>query len=162
MLPPLNACAPLTPPFHLRKMQVKEVKNCLDAGILVKYGTEPSKWSSKAFPVLKGSGNGVRIGTDFKKLYKAIERPTWPTDSSSQLLSYKSPERRYFVSLDPTSGYHQVRVDRESQNLLCITTPIGRYRYTVLGQGITSAFDIFNFLTNGDLRINRMNCKKYG
>ena len=30
---------------------------------------------------------------------------------------------------------------------------MGRYRYTVLGQGITSASDIFNLLTDGDLRI---------
>ena len=31
------------------------------------------------------------------------------------------------------------------------------YRYTVLGQGITSASDIFNLLTDGDLRINGLN-----
>ena len=29
---------------------------------------------------------------------------------------------------------------------------MGRYRYTVLGQGITSASDIFNLLTDGDIR----------
>ena len=51
-------------------------------------------------------------------------------------------------------------MDEESQNLLCITTPMGRYLYTVLGQGITLASDIFNYLTNGDLRINGLNCIK--
>ena len=59
-----------------------------------------------------------------------------------------------------TSGYHQVRVDQESQNLLSITTPMGRYRYTILAQGISSASDIFNLLTDGDLRINSLNAIK--
>ena len=53
-----------------------------------------------------------------------------------------------------------MRVNKESQELLCITTPMGRYKYKVLGQGITNASDIFNFLTDGDLRINGMNCIK--
>ena len=74
------------------------------------------------FPVLKGSGDGVRIVADFKKLNEAIERPTWPTESASQLLLHINPEARCFVSLDLTSGYHQVQIDSESQDLLCITT----------------------------------------
>ena len=102
---------PFDIPYHLRKMYEKEVKNCLDAGILEKCGTEPSKWSSRVFPVLKGSGDGVRIVADFKKLNKVIERPTWPTESSSQLLCHISSKSKFFVSPDITSGYHQVRVD---------------------------------------------------
>ena len=109
---------------------------------------------------MKGSGDGVRIVADFKKLNKAIERPIWPTESSSQHLRHISPSSKYFISLNLTSGYYQVRVDPESQNLLCITTPMRRYRYTVLGQGITSASDIFNLLTDGDMRINGLNAIK--
>ena len=97
---------------------------------------------------------------DFKKLNKAIERPTWLTESSSQLLRHINCEVRYFVSLDLTSGYHHIRIDSESQDILCITTLMGRYKYTVMGQGITSACDIFNFLTDDDLRINRVNSIK--
>ena len=141
-------------------MYEKEVKNCLDAGILEKCGTEPSKWSSKVFPMLKGSGDGVHIVADFKKLNKTNERPTSPTKSSSQLLRHISPNSKYFVLLDLTSGYHQVRVDKESQDLLCITTSVGRYRYTVLGQRVTIVSDIFNYLIDGGLRINGMNCIK--
>ena len=37
---------------------------------------------------------------------------------------------------------------------------MGRYRYTVLGQGIRSASDIFNLLTDGILRINGLNAIK--
>ena len=96
---PSYSLCPFDKPFNLRRMYEKESKNCLDAGILEKCGTELSQWSSKAFPVLKGSGDGVRIVADFMKLNKTIERPTWPTKSSSQLLRHISPNSKYFVSL---------------------------------------------------------------
>ena len=111
---PSYCLRPYDTPFHLRTMYEKELKNCLEAGILEKCGTEPSQWSSKTFPVLKGSGDGVRIVADFKKLNQATERPVWPTESSSQLLRHISPPNKYFIYLDLTSGYHQVRVDPES------------------------------------------------
>ena len=114
-------------PFHLRKAYTKELKNCLDAGILEKCGMEPSQWASKAFPVIKGNGKEVRIVSDFKQLNKAIERPHWPTESSDQLLRNIESDSRFFVTLDLTSGYHQVEVDKESRNLLCISMPSGRY-----------------------------------
>ena len=84
---------------------------------------EPSQWASKAFPVIKGNGKDVRKVSDFKQLNKAIERPHWPTESSDQLLRNIESDSRFFVTLDLTSGYHQVEVDKESRNLLCISTP---------------------------------------
>ena len=102
--------------------------------------------------MLKGDGTGVRIVSDFKRFNQAIERPNWSTESSTQLLRLTDPEVRFFVSLDLTSGCHQIRIDEESQNLLGITTPMGRHKYTVLAQGITSASDIFNYLTDGSMR----------
>ena len=54
--------------------------------------------------------------------------------------------------MDLTSGYHQIPLDEESQNLLCISTPMGRYKYLVMAQGVCSASDIFNFLTDGSMR----------
>ena len=54
--------------------------------------------------------------------------------------------------MDLTSGYHQIPLDEESQNLLVIATPMGRFKYLVLAQGVCSASDIFNFLTDGTMR----------
>ena len=56
------------------------------------------------------------------------------------------------MSMDMTSGYHQIRADEESSNLLAISTPMGRYKITVLAQGICSSSDIFNYLTDRDCR----------
>ena len=96
----------------------------------------------------------------FKQLNKAIERPHWPTESSDQLLRNIESDSRFFVTLDLTSGYHQVEVDKESRNLLCISTPGGRYRYTTLAQGVCSAGDMFNYTTDGDMRVNGMRVVK--
>ena len=54
--------------------------------------------------------------------------------------------------MDLTSGYHQIPIDKESQDLLVISTPMGRFKYVVLAQGVCSASDIFNFLTDGTMR----------
>ena len=121
---------------------------------------EPSQWASKAFPVLKGNRKEVRIVSDFKTLNKAIEQPFWPTESSSQLIRNIEPDSRFFVTLDLTSGYHQVKVEKESRNLLVISTPSGRYPYTVLAQGVCSAGDMFNYVTDGYVRVNEMRVVK--
>ena len=119
-IPPSHCSRPYDTPFHLRKAYTRELKNCLEAWILEKCGMEPSQWASKAFPVVEGNGKDVRIVSDFKQLNKAIERPHWPTESSDQLLRNIESDSRFFVTLDLTSGYHQVEVDKEFRNLLCI------------------------------------------
>ena len=56
---------PFDTPHHLRSMYEKELKRALDAGHLAPCGLEPSAWSSKAFPVVKGDGTSCRIVADF-------------------------------------------------------------------------------------------------
>ena len=148
-----NYCSkPFDTPFHLRTMYEKEVKRALDAGHIAPCGLEPSQWSSKAFPVVKGDGTSCRIVADFKRLNQYILRPHWPTESADQLLRHIPPDAKYFATMDLTSGYHQIPLDEESQNLLVISTPMGRFKYLVLAQGVCSASDIFNFLTDGSIR----------
>ena len=89
--------------------------------------------------------------TDCKKLNKKIKRCHWPTESSGQLLKHIDPQAKYFVSLDLTSGYHQIKVDEESPNFLLKATPIGRFKFAVLAQRICSSSDIFNYLTDGSM-----------
>ena len=56
--------------------------------------------------------------------------------------------------MDLTSGYHQIPIDKESQDLLVISTPMGQFKYLVVAQGVCSASDIFNFLTDGTMRFD--------
>ena len=49
----------------------------------------------------------------------------------------------YFSKLDASSGYWQIKVDKQSSNLLTFVTPSGRYRFERLAYGIHSASDVF-------------------
>ena len=117
---------PFDTPFHLRTMFKKEIKRALDAGHIAPCGLEPCQWLSMAFPVVKGDGTSSRIVADFKKLNRYILRPVWPTESSNQLLRHIKPQAKHFATMDLTSGYHQIPLDEDSQNLLVISTLMGR------------------------------------
>merc|ERR1712215_105723 len=93
------------------------------------------------------------MGTDFRMLNSCLKRPVWGAESSSQVIRHISPEAKYFASFDATSDFHQIRVDESSSKLMTIVTQFGTYRYTVLGQGICSAQDLFNYITDGSTKL---------
>merc|ERR1712002_1011205 len=51
------------------------------------------------------------------------------------------------------SGFHQIRVCEESSKLMTIVNQYGTYRYTVLGQGICSSQDLYNWITDGGTKL---------
>lgn len=148
---PEHHTRPFDVPFHLRKAWELEIKNALEGGILepVSY---PTTWASKAFAVPKADPTKVRIVGDFRTLNRSLKRPHWPTESSGQLLRHIDPEAKKFVTIDATSGYHQIPVSKQSQKLLVIITQQGRFAYTVLPMGVCSSSDLFNLLTDGEVR----------
>ena len=93
----------------------------------------------RSFPVPKGDGTAVCIVADFKRLDKSLKIPVWPTERSNQLLRHIDAGSRYFAAMGLTSGYYQIPIDRESQDLLVISTTMGRFKYLVLAQGVCSA-----------------------
>ena len=121
-IPPVKHIRPFDVPFHLRKPWETEIRNALEGDILrpVDY---PTEWSSKAFAVPKQDSTKVRLVADFRQLNKALKRPHWPTESSGQLLRHIDPKARFFVTIDATSGYHQVPVSEESQKYLTYLLP---------------------------------------
>ena len=143
---PLNHVHPFDTPFYLRKSWEKELREALEGEILVP-NTNPSQWASRAFPVQKSDPSKVRIVADFRELNKALVRPHWPTKSSNQLLHHIDPKARSFCTIDACSGYHQVRLCPESQDLCTIITQEGRLSYTVTPQGVCSSSDLWNLLT---------------
>ena len=96
----------------------------------------------------------IRLVSDFKNTNRCIKRPTHPTDSANQLLRQISPTSRYFCMIDCVAGYHQIPIMEESSNLLVIATPAGRFRMKVLAQGVSSASDIFNIVTDSSTRLD--------
>ena len=71
----------------------------------------------------------------------------------TQLLRHIDPGSTVFAVVDMTSGYyHQVRVHPEDRHFLTVICQAGRFRYNVLSQGITSASDLFNMMSDGNSR----------
>merc|ERR1712215_114768 len=153
--PPSNVGKPFDIPYHLRRPARKEFREMVEAGIVIP-NDEPSNWRSQAFPRMKPGSDPpkCRWVTDFRKLNACLKRPIWGAESSSQVLRHVDPEARYFACFDATSGFHQIKVDDESSKLMPIVTQYGTYRYTVLGQGICSSQDLFNWITDGGTKLD--------
>ena len=100
---------------------------------------------SSAFPSSK-------TWADFRQLNSCMARPVYPTESVTQLLRHIDPEVTVFAVMDMCSGYHQVRVHPDDRGYLTVICQAGRFRYNCLSQGITSASDLFNMVSDGNSR----------
>lgn len=125
---------PLKDPIKLEldKMVESEVIRKVDG---------PTKWCAGIVPVVKPSGE-VRICVDLTQLNKSVLREQFvlPTidDALGQLAG-----AIYFSKLDANSGFHQVKLAKESQELTTFITPFGRYCFQRLPFGISSAPEYF-------------------
>ena len=138
-------------PFIYARRPMLKFTEMSNAGVFVESKGEASEWSSQAFPRRKPNSWPIKCHwvTDFCDLNKALDRPICGGESSGQLLRHIEPSARLFACFDAISGFHQVAVDPESSKLLNITTQMGNFRYTVLGQGLCSSQDLFNWITAG-------------
>ena len=155
---------PFDCPYHLREGFDRELKEALDAGVLSPC-TESSEWVHQLFPVAKqGQPGKVRLVSDFKHLNTYMKRPVYPTESNSQLLRHIDPSATVFAMVDMTIGYHQLEVHPDDRHYLTVICQAGRFRYNVVSQGIISASDFFNMMTEseGNSRFGEMwrNCLK--
>ena len=110
---PVQHLRPFDVPWHLRDGFQRELKACVDAGIL-EPSEKPTPWAHKAFAVPKKTPGAARLVADFRLLNKTLTRPVWPTESVDQMLRSISPEFRYFCVVDCTSGYHQISIHPDS------------------------------------------------
>lgn len=127
-------------PFPLESKVQDELNRLSDLGVIRKI-TKPTPWCAPMVPVLKKSGS-VRLCVDLKKLNSSIsrERHVLPTveDATSKLLG-----STIFSSLDAASGFYQIPLEEDSQELTTFITPFGRFCFRRLPFGITSAPEIF-------------------
>lgn len=118
-----------------------EINNLVEAGILVPVDF-PTEWCSPIVCVPKENGKGVRICGDFTQLNKWVKRPVHLISSIDTSLA-RIKGGKYFSRLDVKTGYHQVKLSKESQKLTTIITPFGRFMYTRLAFGIYCSGDHF-------------------
>ena len=91
--------------------------------------------------VVKPNGK-LRICIDPRDLNKAIKHEFYPMRMIEEIAA-RMPKAKYFSVLDASSGFWQVKLDRESAKLCTFNTPFGRYMFKRLLFGISSAQDVF-------------------
>ena len=136
-------------PFPLMEAVEKELSRMLKNKV-IKEVTEPTDWCSGMVPVVK-KNNKIRICVDLKKLNKAVKREYF-TLPNLEHIAPKLAGSQYFSTLDAASGFWQVPLERKSQLLTTFITPFGRYAFTRVPFGITSAPEIFQRKMNELLR----------
>ena len=120
---------PRVVPPHWREEANIIVKNLLKYDIIeiVDY---PTLWCSRAFFVAKpGRSRGLRLVTDFWHLNKNISRAHHFFLSISNIKKRISHNTKYFVKLDLTSLYHQLKIDKADRDLTTFAIGEGRYKF---------------------------------
>ena len=102
---------------------------------------EPTEWCSGMVVIPKPNGQ-VRICVDLTKLNKSIKRGRHPLQAVDQTL-VQLAGAKVFTKLDANSGFWQIPLTPESQHLTTFITPFGRYCFTRMPFGITSAPEFF-------------------
>jgi hypothetical protein len=103
--------------------------------------TTPTDWVSSMVSVVK-KGILERICIDPRDLNQAIQREHYPIPTVEEVVA-SFPNATTFSVLDAKTGFLQILLDYESSLLTTFNTPIGRFRWLRLPQGIKSAPEIY-------------------
>ena len=122
----------------------KQLKHTLDlnvkSGVLCKVD-QPTDWVNNLVVVEKCNGS-LRLCLDPKDLNKAIKREHYKIPTIQEISS-ELAGKKVFSTLNLKDGYWQIELDRESSLLCTLATPFGRYRFTRMPFGISSASEVF-------------------
>ncbi len=102
--------------------------------------TKPTKWVSSMLAVVKP--NKLRICIDPRDLNRAICREHYQLPTVEEVTTRLAGARKFTVC-DAKDGFHQIQLDEESSYLTTFNTPFGRYRWTRLPFGISSAPEVW-------------------
>ena len=126
-------------PVALRDRVIKELENMTQQGVIVPQ-KDPTPWVNSMVTVVKG--DKIRICLDPTDLNKAIQREHYPMRTIEEVAS-RMPNAKCFSRFDAKRAYWQIALDKRSSLLTTFNTPNGRYRFTRLPFGISSASEVF-------------------
>ena len=100
-----------------------------------------SPWCSPIRLVRKPD-NSIRVTVDFRKLNNVTRKDSFPIPKISEIMD-QLVKAKYFTSIDLGSAYHQIKMDKDSQQYTAFATQWGFYEYTVMAMGLTNACATF-------------------
>lgn len=109
-------------------------------GIIVKRD-EPTAWVNSMLVVEKKDGS-IRLCIDPRELNRAIMREHYQVPTFDDVLP-RLAGKTVFSIIDMKDGFWHVELDEESSKLVTFNTPFGRYSFTRLPFGISSAPEVF-------------------
>ena len=152
---PINCRVPAPVPAHYRKSADKQIRDFLRAGIIERCHHH-TPWLSRGLFIGKKQEEGkelkVRLVADFKDVNMVLKSPNYPNEGSESLLKQIDPEAEVFCTLDFSHGYYQVEIDKRDRDLFSFVVPQGKYRFCRLAQGSKPASDLFNIITDDEIR----------
>lgn len=126
--------------FALRAAVDKEIDRLLELGIIEP--VEHSEYASPIVPVLKRDGS-VRLCADYSvSINKQLIIEHYPLPTVRELFSKLHGGQQY-SKLDLSMAYKQLCLHEDSQNITCVNTHRGLFKYTRLVFGLASAPSIF-------------------
>ena len=138
---PLAIIAPRGLPLPMKEKVQEELKKLEEQDIIRPVET-PTDWCAPIVAVQKPNGK-VRLYIDFRKLNESVRREIFPLPTTDQLLAQLDGVT-VFTKLDCNSGFHQIPLHPESQELTTFITPFGQYCYKRLPFGISSGPEVFH------------------
>ena len=84
----------------------------------------------------------MRVCVDLKKLNQAVARERYIIPTIDDVM-HQIDGSTVFSKLDAANGFFQVKLDPQSAKLTTFITPFGRYYFTHVPMGLSSAPEIF-------------------
>ena len=107
--------------------KLKKELDCMEKNDIIDQVDEPSGWVNSMVIVEKHDGK-LRVCLDPHDVNKAIKTEHYPMQNAESIMADMAGAK-YFLKLDASSGYWQIKVDDESSKLLAFNTPFGRYKF---------------------------------
>merc|ERR1712030_222333 len=137
-------------PAYLRDAADRELNRMIAGGLLEKV-EDYSETVSRGFFVPKKTEPGeevkVRLVADFRGVNLKLQCPEYPLDNSSSILKRLNPGDKFFAAIDMSSGYSQIPLSEECRDMFTILLPQGKFRFTVLPQGLSISPEVFDLST---------------
>ena len=131
--------APRPVPVALRQPIKEKLDELVDRKVLVPV-TESTQWVSSMLAIVKP--NKVRICIDPRYLNRAILREHYQLPTIDEVASRLTGAKK-FTLCDAKDGFHQILLDDASSYLTTFNSPFGRYRWTRMPFGISSAPEVW-------------------
>ncbi|XP_038071222.1 uncharacterized protein K02A2.6-like [Patiria miniata] len=139
--PVVHACRKV--PFALHNGLKRELERMESLGVITRVD-EPTDWVNSLVVVKKKNGD-IRVCMDPRDLNRAIKREHYKMPTREEVMS-QFAGASYYSKLDASQGFWQLQLDDKSSRLCTFNTPFGRFRYTRLPFGISSAPEVYHKL----------------